>query len=202
MNILRLLCSARGADSESHRLSDQLLEHLSRRHAGTPITVTDFHTNTLLHVDGGYARALAAPADPDGTAAGALAVSDRLIAALRAADVLVIATPMHNFTVPSALKSWIDHVLRVRHTFRIEPQGKIGTLADRPVYVAVSSGGLFSGPLARQPDFLTPYLRHALATMGLMQVQVFSVEGTARGPELLEAARTHGQDQLRAHFNA
>ena len=199
MNILRLLCSARGADSESQLLSDQILEHLTRRHAGTSLSITDFDTNSLLHVDGGYALALASPEDPEAPT-GALAVSDRLIAALRAADVLVIATPMHNFTVPSALKAWIDHVLRVRHTFTIEPHGKVGALRDRPVYIAISSGGLFSGPLARQPDFLTPYLRHALATMGLHDVHLFSVEGTARGPEPLAAARMHGHDQVRAHF--
>lgn len=53
-----------------------------------------------------------------------------LIAQLDAADVVVIATPMHNFTVPSTLKAWVDHIVRVRATFAITPQGKTGTLRD------------------------------------------------------------------------
>lgn len=112
-----------------------------------------------------------------------------LIAQLDAADVVVIATPMHNFTVPSTLKAWVDHIVRVRATFAITPQGKTGTLRDRPVYVAVSSGGFISGERARHPDFLQPYLRVALATVGLHDVQFFSVEGTALGDAALERAR-------------
>jgi hypothetical protein len=69
------------------------------------------------------------------------------------ADVVVIGTPMHNLTVPAALKAWIDHVVRARRTFTISAAGKVGTLRDRPVFVAIASGGRFSGERARQPDF-------------------------------------------------
>jgi FMN-dependent NADH-azoreductase len=55
----------------------------------------------------------------------------------------VIGTPMHNFTVPSALKAWIDHIVRVRRTFNVTPAGKVAMLRDRPVFIAVSSGGRF-----------------------------------------------------------
>jgi FMN-dependent NADH-azoreductase len=48
---------------------------------------------------------------------------------------------MHNFTVPSALKAWIDHIVRVRRTFDATQEGKQGRLCDRRIFVAVSSGG-------------------------------------------------------------
>lgn len=57
--------------------------------------------------------------------------SDLLIDELRAADAVVIATPMHNFTVPSVLKAWLDHVVRIGVTLNATPAGKVGTLADR-----------------------------------------------------------------------
>ena len=47
--------------------------------------------------------------------------SEELIAELESSDFVVIGTPMHNFTVPSALKAWIDHVVRVRRTFTVTP---------------------------------------------------------------------------------
>jgi FMN-dependent NADH-azoreductase len=130
---------------------------------------------------------------------GALRLSTELIQALQDATHIVIATPMHNFTVPSALKVWIDHVVRVRSTFRITAEGKIGNLPDRPVYVAVSSGGEFSGDAARQPDFLTPYLKHVLGTIGLYNVTFFSVQGTARGDAALQAARALAEAEIAAH---
>jgi FMN-dependent NADH-azoreductase len=78
------------------------------------------------------------------------------------------------------LKAWIDHVVRVRRTFAITPDGKAGLLRDRPVHVAVVSGGRFTGAFARQPDFLTPYLKVALATIGLHDLRFTAMEGLLR----------------------
>ena len=107
-----------------------------------------------------------------------MAQSEELIQELESSDIVVIGTPMHNFTVPSSLKAWIDHIVRVRRTFNVSPEGKVGTLRDRPVFVAISSGGRFSGERARQPDFLTPYLKAILGTIGLHDLTFFSVQGT------------------------
>jgi FMN-dependent NADH-azoreductase len=82
-------------------------------------------------------------------------LSEELIRELESSDFVVISTPMHNLTVPSTLKAWLDHVIRARRTFNIGREGKVGTLRDRPVFVAIASGGRFSGERARQPDFLT-----------------------------------------------
>ena len=113
---------------------------------------------------------------------------------------MIIATPMHNFTVPSTLKAWIDHVVRVRQTFRATPDGYVGLLRDRPVFVAVSSGGRYSGPRARQPDFLTPYLRASLGTIGLRDLIFFAVEGTALTPDALTDVRTRTDQALQSYF--
>lgn len=43
----------------------------------------------------------------------AISVSDALIAELKAADHIVIGTPMYNFNILAALKAWIGHVVRV-----------------------------------------------------------------------------------------
>lgn len=201
MTILHILCSPRGRGSESLRLSRCIIDRLIAASGRTPPAVIDIDATALPPIDEDYAAALSAPADPPDHVRqrGALAQSSQLIQALEAATHVVIATPMHNFTVPAALKVWIDHVVRVRSTFRITPQGKVGALPDRPVYVAVSSGGEYSGNAARQPDFLTPYLKHVLGTIGLTSVTFFSVQGTARGDAALQAARAAAEADIAAH---
>jgi FMN-dependent NADH-azoreductase len=119
---------------------------------------------------------------------------------MESSDFVVIGTPMHNFTVPSTLKAWIDHVVRARRTFNVTKEGKVGRLRDRPVFVAVSSGGRFSGEPARQPDFLTPYLKAVLGTIGLHDLTFFSVQGTGSGPVAVAAARAKADRTLQEYF--
>ncbi|MBZ9664057.1 NAD(P)H-dependent oxidoreductase [Pseudomonas sp. LMG 31766] len=200
IRVLRLISSPRGAESESLRLSHLVLDGLGGQHS---LEVQDVDLNDLQHVDRDYAMALASPSDSDQTEPGsALRRSAELIRQLDEADVLLIATPMHNYTVPSTLKTWVDHVVRIRMTFNGTPQGKVGLLRDRPVYVAVASGGLISGEQARQPDFLRPYLQVALGTVGLKDIHFFCVEGTARGEQALLEARAVVQSQVAAFFSA
>lgn len=49
----------------------------------------------------------------------ALKISDQLIAELKAADVIVLGSPMYNWSVPSALKAYLDQVIRVNETIKI-----------------------------------------------------------------------------------
>ncbi|TDY48228.1 FMN-dependent NADH-azoreductase [Paraburkholderia rhizosphaerae] len=79
--------------------------------------------------------------------------------------------------------------------------GKQGLLHDRPVYIAVASGGRFSGANAHQPDFLTPYLKSILASIGLHNLSFFTVEGTGARADSVDAARRVADDALQAHFN-
>jgi FMN-dependent NADH-azoreductase len=81
-------------------------------------------------------------------------------------------------------------------------EGKVGTLRDRPVFVAVSSGGRFSGEHARQPDFLTPYLKVILGTIGLHDLTFFSVEGTGASPDVVVQTRARTDQALHDYFSS
>ncbi|BFO11949.1 hypothetical protein GGER_44590 [Serratia rubidaea] len=154
MNILHIDCSPR-RDSHSRRLSAALLARLRAANPDASITRRDLGLAPIAHAGDDYANALAAPGTP--AADGALQLSETLIQELEQADALVLGTPMNNFTVPSVLKAWLDQVLRMGRTIASAPDGeKIGLLQDKPVYIAIAAGGVFSGERARQPDFLTP----------------------------------------------
>lgn len=86
---------------------------------------------------------------------------------------------MHNLTIPSVLKAWIDQLLRVGRTMKSTPAGKVGLLHDRPVFIGVASGAFYTGERANQPDFLTPYLSLSLSSIGLKTQQFFPLQGTA-----------------------
>jgi FMN-dependent NADH-azoreductase len=204
MKILHVTCSPRGQISESYRLSQKIIGHL-RKSAPTALLVNRvIGGGAIPHIDESYASALGAtqqsPAET--SPEGSMSLSEQLIRKLEGSDIVVIATPMHNFTVPSALKAWIDHVVRVRRTFLVTAAGKVATLRDRPVFVAVSSGGRYSDEHPRQPDFLTPYLKAVLGTIGLHDVTFFSVEGAAPGSDAAIRARARTDHALQQHFSS
>ncbi|TPL23427.1 flavodoxin family protein [Mesorhizobium sp. B2-4-9] len=196
--ILWLTFSPRGENSESYKLSAKIVELLLQKHAGATVFNHAFGDGSIAHVDENYAISQGSAADVSKD--GSMARSEELVKELEIADIIVIGTPMHNLSVPSTLKAWIDHIVRARRTFNITAAGKVGTLRDRPVYIAIASGGRFSGEKARQPDFLTPYLRAVLGIAGLHDLRFFSVQGTGAGPDVTAETRRHTHGELEEHF--
>ena len=178
MNILHIDSSPR-RESHSRELSAAIVEKLLEVAPGASITRRDLGAEPLPHTMANYAFALSTPATLAAPPKGSLDVSEALIREVEAADAIVIGTPMHNFTIPSVLKAWIDQILRVDRTMKSTPAGKVGMLRDRPVFIGVASGGVFTGDRANQPDFLTPYLTLALNSIGLNTLQFLPLQATA-----------------------
>lgn len=199
MKILHVSCSPRGHASESYRLARKIVGYLLEGDPNAEVVDRVVAGGGVPPVDEDYA--ISQQAAEDVSREGSARVSDELIGELESADVLVIGTPMHNYTVPSALKLWIDHIARVRRTFNVGPKGKTALLRDRQVFVAVASGGRSSGERARQPDFLTPYLTTILGMIGLHDLTFFSIQGTAFGPEAVAEARSRTDRALQKYFS-
>jgi FMN-dependent NADH-azoreductase len=177
--ILRVLASPR-AKSFSRIIAHEVVDRLGRRNPGARVIDRDLAADPPPHPDPALVDAILTPTADD---APAFARSEQLIGELEAADWVVIGTPMNNFTVPSSLKAWIDHVVRIRRTFRSTPAGKVGMLADRPVIVVVAHGGYCGDAPPAQPDFLTPYLRAIFHTIGIDRIEFVRLEGLARGTD-------------------
>jgi FMN-dependent NADH-azoreductase len=178
MNILHLDFSPR-PESHSRALSAAIVKKLLEVTPAACVSRRDFGAAPLPHAVSDYATALSTPATLAAPPQGALTLSEKLIGEVEAADAIIIGTPMHNLTVPSALKAWIDQILRAGRTFKSTPAGKVGMLRDRPVFIGIASGGVFSGERTNQPDFLTPYLSVVLGSIGLKTLQFLSVQATA-----------------------
>lgn len=140
--------------SVRRQVSAGLIERLLHVDPNASITRRDLGRKPLPHTQAGYATALSSPTALAEAAQESLQLSEQLIREVETADALVIGTPMNNFTVPSVLKAWIDQILRVGRTMGVTATGeKTGLLQDRPVYIAIASGGVFTGERANQPDF-------------------------------------------------
>jgi FMN-dependent NADH-azoreductase len=200
MKILHVSCSPRGQASESYRLARNIIGFLLRSAPTAELVNRVVGNGDIAPVDENYA--VSQQSVEDVSQEGSACRSEQLIQELESSDIVVIGTPMHNFTVPSALKVWIDHIVRVRRTFNVTPNGKVGTLRDRPVFIAVSSAGRYSGMRARQPDFLTPYLKAILGMIGLHDLTFFSVEGTAFGADAVAETRARTDAALREYFSS
>lgn len=198
--MLRIDASPRVEGSHSRSLADELTSRWMAAHPDGTVVVRDLATDPVPHVTQDMLAAIMDPEyrnDPGKAASAAL--SDELIAQLKAADELVIATPMYNFTVPSGLKAWIDNIVRHGETFAVSDQGEYtGLLKTKKAWVVLSSGGTFSeGPFAAH-DHLGPYLEGLLRFLGVADVTVLRHENTEFTPEMSKMSRDKAVDELRA----
>lgn len=190
MKVLRIDSSARGQDSVSRGLGDEVIRRLADRHPDVRVVTLDL-AEGVPHIDAGWVGANLTPADRrDAQQRARLAASDDAVTALREADAVVMTVPIYNFSIPSVLKAWIDHVCRAGLTFRYTADGPRGLLEDRPVYLVLASGGV---PLGSPADFASGYLRQVLGFIGIRDVRLIGAERVAIDAD---AARRAALDQL------
>jgi FMN-dependent NADH-azoreductase len=189
--LLHIRCSPRPT-SDSDALAAHVLEHLAERHGGLHIVRRDLGAQPLPLPSQDYADALVTHPD-DFTPAhhASLTLSNELIAELDAADILVLSSPVHNYTVPASLKTWIDYALRMGMTFTSSPAGKVGMLRDRPTFVVNSAGGGFFEGRTRQPDFFTPYITAVFNTIGIFDIEFIQTDRMAFLENRLEKIADH-----------
>lgn len=180
MHILHIISSPR-SNSYSARLGHQIVEKLRAAHPGSTAHERNLAVHPLPHLEEVFVQGIFTPAEARTTAQqAAVRHSDEVIEQVLAADVLVIGSPMYNFSISSSLKAWLDHLVRAGVTFSYGANGPEGLIRGKKVYLALASGGVYSGtsPMAAY-DFMAPYLKPVLSFIGLTNVEVVRVEGTS-----------------------
>ena len=187
LRILEISASAKQNGSISRTLSADLIAALEDRYEDITVKRRDL-ADGLPFIDEAWVTANFTPAEErNDIHRQALALSDELVGEVQDADVLVIGSPIYNFSVPSVLKAWIDMIARARLTFRYTENGVEGLLKDKKAYVIVPSGGV---PVGSPMDFATPYLRHILGFVGITDVEFVAATGADRdNGEALDNAR-------------
>ncbi len=177
--LLRIDSSSRRDGSHSRALADAFENAWVARFSGTTIVRRDLAANPIAHIHEWTIAGFYTPTEKlDNKLRDAVALSDQLIDEVNAADTILIATPMYNFAVPSALKSWIDQIVRINRTFSYDGTNFTGLLkAKRVVVVAAFGAGGYGDALAGA-DFVTPYLKFLFGFLGVSDVTVIPAEAT------------------------
>ena len=191
MKRLHIDASARKSDSVTRKLSAQLVGRLGGDNG--QVTYRDV-SEGLPFVDEAKIEAyFTAAGERTAEHRKAIALSDTIVSELKNNDILVIGTPIYNFSMPASLKAWADLAARVGETFRYTATGPEGLLENKKAYVVIASGGT---KVDSQIDFLTPWLRHFLGFIGIKDVTVISADalnqdfdaGLAQAKQQLAAA--------------
>ncbi len=187
--VLLVTSSPRGDASHSRSIARSLVDKLTSGDPKSTVVVRDLFREPLPHIGEDLVSALGAPPESRTPAqSAAIALSDRLVAELFAADVIVIASAMINFGISSTLKSYIDHIARAGATFRYTATGPEGLLKGKKVYIVRASGGVYTEGPMKSFNFQEPYLKAVLGFLGVTDIEVVHIEGIAFGPEAVEKA--------------
>ncbi|KUY20579.1 hypothetical protein BAZ12_11505 [Elizabethkingia miricola] len=179
-NILHTISSARGTKSHSYGLSTAILEKLIIANPTATIKERNLTQEFPPYIDEALAPELyKTPADYDETSHKLLEYSDTIFNEVKNADIIVIGTPMHNFSISAPLKAWIDLLVRVGISYGFDNTGaRVGYLKGKKVYLAIASGGK-SSTTAEGNDYLESYIRAVFdAYTGITDICTFRVEGT------------------------
>ncbi|MDX1678452.1 FMN-dependent NADH-azoreductase, partial [Arsukibacterium sp.] len=190
-HVLVINSSISGDDGRSTQLSKAFVEKLG---SNINLTEIDLSARPLPHLEMNELAAWMTPVSERTAEQQQLAaLSDKLIEQVRQADVIVFGVPMYNFGIPSQLKSMLDRLARAGITFKYTENGPVGLLADKPVIVLATRGGIYQGTTA---DSQTPFLTSFFNFIGLTQLHFIYAEGLNMGEEAAQQALAAAHQQL------
>lgn len=173
LNILHIAASGRNNGSVSRSLAKDFIADLEGAGLNSQLVERDLN-NGVAFVDEDWINAnFTPPEDRSAEQSARLDYSDQLVAELKDADLVVISTPIYNFSVPASLKAWIDQIARARVTFQYTENGPVGLLENKRAVIAVASGGTEIGS---DYDFAVDYLKHILGFIGITDVSVIAAD--------------------------
>ncbi|SDP56309.1 FMN-dependent NADH-azoreductase [Phyllobacterium sp. OV277] len=195
-SILLVTSSPRGAASHSTAVATEFANKLQRATPGSQIVTRDLASHPLPHIDAEYTAGIYTPVEARTLEQQrAVAISDKAVDELFAADSIVISTGFINFSISSTLKSWIDHIARAGKTFSYGEDGPKGLVTGKKVYLVIASGGVYSEGPASGMDYATPYLKSVLGFLGMTDIDVVRIEGIGMGPEAAAKAIATAEEQ-------
>jgi FMN-dependent NADH-azoreductase len=187
MTTLQLNTSLFGPGGQSTTLSN---EFVARR--GGKVIVRDLARDPVPHLDAArFGAFLAKPEERTPEQQAVIDYSDTLVAELREADTVVIGLPMYNFSIPSTLRAYFDHIARAGVTFKYSEKGAVGLLTGKKAYVFVTRGGVYGGD-----HIHTKYVRDFLAFVGITDVEFIYAEGLAISPASKDAALAKAREVI------
>ncbi|GAA3943949.1 FMN-dependent NADH-azoreductase [Chitinophaga oryziterrae] len=195
--ILHLISSIQGKESYSIKLGEAIVEKIQEKYTGSILEELNLVDIEIPHLTPAVLGTFFIPGDRlTKEEKESIRFSDKMVKQLLAADIIVIGAPLYNFTIHSSLKAWIDHITRAGITFGYGENGPVGKVTGKKVYVAMSSGGVYSEGPGKANDFVAPYLKSFLGFLGMTNLTVFRAEGL-KVPGVKEHAMEKAIDSIK-----
>lgn len=179
--LLHIDSSPLGDASISRFLSQEYVRQWQQQNPGAQIITRDLSANPPPVINAEWIGASFTPEEartPEQRET--LAVSDALIAELEAADEYVVGVPMHNFTIASVLRLWIDQIARAGKTFAYVDGRPVGQLKGKKATFLVASGAVYGpGSAFASYNFVEPYLRTFFGFLGVTDAQSYAAGGAS-----------------------
>lgn len=201
MKLLHIDSSILGDNSASRLLSSAVVQAWKAAQPDLEVTYRDLAAESLSHFSATTLVAAGTAAElRDAAQQYEAALSADTLNEFLAADAVVLAAPMYNFTIPTQLKAWIDRICVAGQTFRYTEAGPEGLCGGKKVVIVSTAGGLHAG----QPSggAHEEYLKTLLGFIGITDIEIVRAEGLAYGEQVRGDAMAAAQAQIAEVFVA
>lgn len=201
MKLLHIDSSILGEHSASRQLSHELVEAWKAAQPQAEVSYRDLASDAISHFSSATLQAAGtAEALRDAALRHEAELSASTLAEFLAADAVVIAAPMYNFSIPSQLKAWIDRIAVAGQTFRYTEAGPEGLCGNKKVIIVSTAGGLHVG----QPTGVghEDYLKVMLGFLGITDIEFVRAHGLAYGEDVRSKALSDARAQISEQFAA
>ncbi|UZE26383.1 NAD(P)H-dependent oxidoreductase [Pseudomonas sp. B21-056] len=193
--LLHIDASARADRSLSRKLSQAFVEAWLERDADSQVITRDVGRNPPPFITEAWIAAAFTPEEQmTPQKREEIRLSDELINEIDRADVIVLGTPMYNYGMPAALKSWFDKVIRVGKTFTFDlargdhPLEPI--MKDKKLVILSSRGEFGFGPggVRESMNHLDTHIQTCAHYLGVNETHMISIDYQEFGDARHEAA--------------
>ncbi|WP_237882115.1 FMN-dependent NADH-azoreductase [Pseudomonas sp. PGPR40] len=195
MKLLHIDSSILGDNSASRQLSGEVVKTWQAAEPGVVVTYRDLAADAISHFSAATLVAAGTAAELRNAAQQHEAdLSAQALAEFIAADAVVIAAPMYNFTIPTQLKAWIDRIAVAGQTFRYTEAGPEGLCGGKKVVIVSTAGGLHAGQATGVAH--EDYLKVLFGFLGITDIEFVRAHGLAYGDEVRTKAMSDAQAQI------
>ena len=173
--ILRIDSSMRHEGSTGRLLADATVLTLHANLPNSTVLTRDLRSG-VGHVSSAWREArIEAPKSRSAESRALLAQSEALGAEAESADIIILAVPIYNFSIPAALKAWVDMVCRHNvdgATARLKPR----PTKPKQAIVILTSNHTLAGA---EDDFASEFLKFILNFVGCTEINMIDATGLA-----------------------
>ncbi|WP_216830654.1 FMN-dependent NADH-azoreductase [Alkalihalobacterium elongatum] len=200
-NVLFIKANSRPIDqSVSVKLYQAFLESYKESNPQDQITELDLFSENLPYYDTNMINGmfkLGKGIDLSTEEQAATEIVNKFLNQFLAADKIVIAFPLWNFTVPAVLHTYFDYLSQAGQTFKYTAEGPVGLINDKKVVLLNARGGVYSEGPAQSVEMAVNYVQNILGFWGIQDPTTIIVEGHNQFPDQAEAIISEGIEQAK-----